>query len=73
MKNLFKSLSGRPKDGKIQESIKPAIAIPQGFLSLLLMLIAINTNSILAGIMSLLFAWQIGWGMSIERFKKFDN
>lgn len=73
MKNFFKKISGRPKDGEIIECIKPFIAIPQCILALGFLIFAIKNNSFLSGITALLIAWQIGWGMSIERFYKNDT
>ena len=70
MRNFFKKLSGEPKDGDIIECIKPVTASIQIIFSISLMLLAMKYDNILAGIMSLLFSWQIGWGMSIKRFYK---
>lgn len=68
MKKIFKILSGEPKNGDIIESIKPVIVIPELILSVCIMIIAIKGESIILGLFSLLFSWQIGWGMSITRF-----
>lgn len=73
MKKLFKILSGKPKNGDIIESVNPFIVIPQTLLSLLLMIIAIKEQQILTGILALLFAWQIGWGMSIDRYMNMED
>lgn len=70
MKKILKKISGKPKDGDIIECINPIFASIQTIISFSLMLSAIRHDNILLGIMSLLFAWQIGWGMSIERFCK---
>lgn len=70
MKKYIKMLSGRPKDGYIIECIRPFIVIPTFVLAFILMYCGIKFNCIGFGIMSMLFSWQIGWGMSIERFKK---
>jgi|GEM_PF-5475500 len=73
MKKYIKKLSGRPKDGDIVECIRPFIVIPTFLLAFILMYWSIKLNFIGFGIMSMLFSWQIGWGMSIERFKKSDK
>lgn len=70
MKKFFEKISGEPKDGDIIECIKPVFASIQTVFSTGLMLIAIKYDNVLVGIMSLLFAWQIGWGISIKRFYK---
>lgn len=73
MKNIFKLLSGRPKDGDVIECIRPIIVLPQFMITILLMTWGIRFRNPLIGIMALIFAWQIGWGMSIERFNKNKN
>lgn len=73
MKKYIKMLSGRPKDGDIIECVRPFIVVPTFMLAFILMCWSIKFNFIGFGIMSMLFSWQIGWGMSIERFKKNDK
>lgn len=76
MKKFFKLLSGRPKNGNVKECFKPFITIPQLILSIVLMIMAVKSNSINSlfyGIMSIALSWQLGWGMSIERFIKDEN
>lgn len=73
MKNFFKLLSGEPKNGDIIQCIKLSIVIPQLIITLLIWYTSYEVNSMLLGLLGLLFAWQIGWGMSITRFIKHDK
>ncbi|MDU4953775.1 hypothetical protein HF846_04125 [Clostridium cadaveris] len=68
MKKIFERLSGKPKNGDIIECMRPYIAIPQTIIAIIIMIHAIKTVNIVAGLTSLLLTWQVGWGMSIERF-----
>lgn len=68
MKKLLEILSGKPKNGSILESVKPYIFIPQLILSLLLLFVSIREQNFLIGCIAILFAWQMGWGMSITRY-----
>lgn len=67
-KELFKKMSGRPKEGDIIECIKPVVVLPIAMISFLSMVLAIKFHNIFLGMFSMIFAWQIGWGMSMERF-----
>jgi hypothetical protein len=67
-KKIVENLSGRPKSGNIVECITPITGIPMFLFSLLFMILAIKFKSFTFGFLSIIFAWQIGWGMSIERF-----
>lgn len=73
MKKYIKILSGRPKDGDIIECIRPVIVLPMFMMAFILMCWSIKSKYLGFGLMSMLFSWQIGWGMSIERFKKSDE
>lgn len=73
MKHIFEILSGRPKDGDVIECIRPIIVMPQLMLTLLMMIWGIGFKNFILGILALFSAWQMGWGMSIERFKRHDN
>lgn len=73
LSQVFKALSGRPKDGDIIECIRPMIVMPQLMMTLLLMAWGIGSKNFLFGLLALLFAWQMGWGMSIERFSNSEK
>lgn len=68
MKKFFKYLSGRPKSGDIVECFKPFICIPILIIAIWLMYMAVSKGWFIYGIASMMFCWQLGWGMSIERF-----
>jgi len=72
MKKYIKILSGRPKDGDIIECINPIVVLPTLMIAFILMCWGIKFKNPIYGIMSMLFSWQVGWGMSVERFKKND-
>lgn len=72
-KELFKKITGRPKEGDIIECIKPVVVLPTAMVSFLFMVFSIKFQNIFLGIFSMMFAWQIGWGMSIERFKNSEK
>lgn len=73
LKQIFKALSGRPKNGDIIECIRPMIVMPQLMMTLLLMAWGIGSRNFMFGLLALLFAWQMGWGMSIERFSNSEK
>lgn len=68
--NFFKILSGRPKNVTITESIKVIPFTILWILAIGLMIYGFNINNPIPCIFSLLFAWQNGWVMSIERCYK---
>lgn len=72
-KELFKKMTGRPKEGDVIEYINPVVVLPIAMISFLSMVWAIKFHNIFLGIFSMMFAWQIGWGMSIERFKNSEK
>lgn len=72
-KELFKKITGRPKEGDIIECINPIFVLSTATISFFFMLWAILFNNIFLGILSMIFSWQIGWGMSIERFKSSER
>lgn len=72
-KELFKKITGRPKEGDVIECINPVIVLPIGMISICSMFMATKSQNIFLGLFSLAFAWQIGWGMSIERFKNSER
>lgn len=72
-KELFKKITGCPKEGDIIECINPVVVLPIAMISFLSMVLAIKFHNIFLGIFSMMFAWQIGWGMSIERFKNSEK
>ncbi|MDD4779161.1 MAG: hypothetical protein PHT02_00965 [Tissierellia bacterium] len=77
MKNFFKILSGRPKNGNVVEYIKPFIFFPQLIIASIVMYQGFTCKHIgyklILAIIAIIFAWQAGWGMSIERFVKSEN
>lgn len=73
IKNILKILSGRPKSGNIIECIKPIEVIGMFIISFFFMYWAILFNNIFLGVFSMMFSWQVGWGMSIERFINDDE
>lgn len=72
-KELFKKIAGRPKEGEVIECINPIVVLPIAMISFFFMLWAITFQNIFMGLFSMVFAWQIGWSMSIERFKNSEN
>ena len=68
-KKFLKITSGKPKEGDIIEKIKIFPFISIMLISLVSLYISIEYKNIFFGILSILFAWQTGWGMSVERFK----
>ncbi|MBN3352130.1 hypothetical protein EXM90_12200 [Clostridium botulinum] len=70
---FFKIFSGRPKDIGFTESISILPFISGWIIAILLMFYAFKTNNLLFGLFSLVFAWQTGWGMSIERSCKSEE
>lgn len=74
---FFKILSGRPKDGDIIECIKFFPFVILCIISIGLVIYGFNINNPIPCLMALVFAWQNGWSMSIERFinheRKEDN
>lgn len=64
-------LNGKP-DGKIRECIKPFVVIPQVIFIIISMICAMNNPHTILGYffayLAIIFAWQVGWGMSIIRF-----
>lgn len=75
IKIMFNKLSGKPKDGDVIEYISGLTTISI-FLSVLMLYLGLRTypqhhiGSIYFGLMTIALAWQAGWGMSVERFKK---
>ena len=72
-KEIFKKITGRPKEGDIVECINPIVVLPIAMMSLFCMLWAIIFHNIFLGLFSMLLSWQIGWGMSIERFRNSEK
>lgn len=72
-KELFKKITGRPKEGDIVECINPIIVLPLAMISFFCMLWAIIFHNLFLGLFSMLLSWQIGWGMSIERFRNSEK
>lgn len=73
---FFKIFSGRPKDIGFTESIAILPFISGWIIAILLMFYAFKTNNLLFSLFSLfslVFAWQTGWGMSIERSCKSEE
>jgi hypothetical protein len=64
---FFKIISGRPKDVGFTESIKIIPSILLWGIAIGLMIYGFTINSLIICLMSLVFAWQDGWMMSIER------
>ena len=73
LKNIIKILSGRSKSGEIIECIKPIEVIGMFIISFFFMLWAIIFHNVFLGLFSMVFSWQAGWGMSIERFKNSEE
>lgn len=73
IKRFFKILSGKPKSGDVIESIRPTIVIPIWMLSIFLLHLSVRYSNVFLGYFALLFSWQIGWGMSIERFNNIER
>ena len=73
LKNIINILSDRPKSRDIIECIKPIEVIGMFAISFFFMLWAIIFHNIFLGLFSMIFSWQIGWGMSIERFKNSER
>lgn len=73
--DFFKIFSGRPKDVGITESIKIIPFTLGWIISMGLMIYACKRNCLPVGLFALVFSWQTGWGMSIDRFfeKQKDN
>ncbi|BAO04814.1 uncharacterized protein CBO05P1_095 [Clostridium botulinum B str. Osaka05] len=65
--NFFRIFSGESKDIEFTESIKIFPFTLGWIIAILLMYQAVKTNNLLFGLFSLIFAWQTGWEMSIER------
>lgn len=70
---FFKLFSGRPKDIGVMESVKIVPFTLGWIIAIGLMYYACRTNNILIGLGGLIFAWQNGWGMSIERYLKSEE
>jgi len=77
MKNIFKTLSGRPKNGNITETIRPLIFYPQLLFCIITMFLGFSSTypieKLMFSVGSIALAWQLGWGMSIERFIKSEK
>lgn len=69
IKELFKKITGKPKKGDVVECINPIVVLPMAMISFFFMLWAIIFHNLFLGLLSMAFAWQIGWGMSMERFR----
>lgn len=70
---FFRIFSGRPKDIGFTESIKVIPFVLGWIIAIGLMCYSCKTNNILVGLFGLIFAWQNGWGMSIERCCKSEE
>lgn len=64
---LFKKISGEPKDVGFTESIKIVPFIMLWIISIGLVLYGFRENNPVISLLGLPFAWQNGWGMSINR------
>lgn len=67
---FFKTFSGRPNDVTFTESIKIIPFIIWWIIAIGLMSYGYIHNNPIFSLTSLIFAWQNGWGMSIERSYK---
>jgi len=71
---FFRALGGDPKDGDVVRCIKSFIVVPQVIACATAIYVGFkhyNQHPILClalAYISAFFAWQAGWGMSIERF-----
>lgn len=72
-RNKMVILSGEPKDGNVIEKINIWKFSWLMLLSIFLGIIAVIFNLLILVPVATLFAWQAGWGMSIERFKIFEE
>ena len=72
-KELLKKITGRPKEGDVIECINPVTMLPIFMLSIIFMVAGIKRDNLFCGLFSMLLSWQIGWGMSIERFKNSEK
>lgn len=72
-KEIFKKITSRPKEGDVIECINPIVVLPIAMMSFFCMLWATIFHNIFLGLVSMLLSWQIGWGMSIERFKNSEK
>ena len=73
LKNIISILSDRSKSGDIIECIKPIEVIGMFTISFFFMLWAIIFHNVFLGLFSMVFSWQAGWGMSIERLKNSEE
>lgn len=71
IEKLLIKLSGNPKPKnivEIKESIKPFIFIPQIIIAFTMGYCGIKFQWYGLVMISIIFAWQAGWGMSVTRF-----
>jgi len=74
MKKFFKWLSGKPKNGDVIECINPILFTFSMGVAITAILFGYSTGNYFERFfytfVGVIFAWQAGWGMSMERFYK---